>query len=96
MKYMITGGNTGLGLVLRQYFGADSYSRGNGYDIVDQRDIIADLSLNYDVFINNAYDGEFWNKSNCLWTGAVAHRSGHGLAGKSKVGSYHQHRRGRQ
>jgi NAD(P)-dependent dehydrogenase (short-subunit alcohol dehydrogenase family) len=59
MKYMITGGNTGLGLVLRQYFGADSYSRGNGYDIVDQRDIIADLSLNYDVFINNAYDGEF-------------------------------------
>jgi NAD(P)-dependent dehydrogenase (short-subunit alcohol dehydrogenase family) len=59
MKYMITGGNTGLGLVLRQYFGADGYSRGNGYDIVDQRDIIADLSLNYDVFINNAYDGEF-------------------------------------
>jgi NAD(P)-dependent dehydrogenase (short-subunit alcohol dehydrogenase family) len=59
MKFMITGGNSGLGLILHQYFGADSYSRGNGYDIVDQREIIADLSLNYDVFINNAYDGEF-------------------------------------
>lgn len=59
MKYMITGGNTGLGLVLRQYFGADSYSRSNGYDITEQRETVADLSLNYDVFINNAYDGEF-------------------------------------
>lgn len=59
MKCMITGGGTGLGLVLTQRFGADNYSRNNGYDIVNQRDKIANISLNYDVFINNAYDGTF-------------------------------------
>lgn len=58
-SYMITGGGTGLGLELAKWFGADSYSRHNGYDIVDQRLAIADLSCNYDVFINNAYDGTF-------------------------------------
>jgi NAD(P)-dependent dehydrogenase (short-subunit alcohol dehydrogenase family) len=59
MTCMITGGNSGLGLVLAQRFNADSYSRHNGYDIVEQRNGIADLSLNYNVFINNAYDGTF-------------------------------------
>ena len=57
MKYMITGGNAGLGLVLCERFAGDSYSRGSGYDIVrDCRDL-SEISLDYDVFINNAYDG---------------------------------------
>jgi NAD(P)-dependent dehydrogenase (short-subunit alcohol dehydrogenase family) len=59
MTCMVTGGNSGLGLVLAQQFDADSYSRHNGYDIVEHRNDIANLSLNYNVFINNAYDGAF-------------------------------------
>lgn len=59
LTYMITGGGRGLGLELAKWFGADSYSRHNGYDIVEQREELANLSVNYDVFINNAYDGEF-------------------------------------
>lgn len=57
--YMITGGNAGLGLILANRFRADNYSRHNGYDIVQQRSVIATHSLQYDVFINNAFDGEF-------------------------------------
>ena len=64
MKYMITGGNAGLGLTLCQRFGGDSYSRGNGYDITEDYKKLARLSLDYDVFVNNAYDGilgESWH-----------------------------------
>lgn len=57
MKSMITGGNQGLGLTIAQSLGCDSYSRSNGYDIVDHRSKLAELSLDYDVFINNAYEG---------------------------------------
>ena len=57
MKYMITGGNAGLGLVLCERFAGDSYSRGSGYDIVRDCQDLAEISLDYDVFINNAYDG---------------------------------------
>lgn len=57
MRYMITGGNKGLGLALAEHFNADSYSRTNGFDIVSNGERIADISLNYDVFINNAYEG---------------------------------------
>jgi NAD(P)-dependent dehydrogenase (short-subunit alcohol dehydrogenase family) len=61
MKYMITGGNRGLGLVLVNHFRGDSYSRNNGHDITDyqQRKLITQKSLEYDVFINNAFDGPF-------------------------------------
>lgn len=59
MKFMITGGNKGLGLELCRQFNADSYSRSNGYDITKDYDKIAEISLNYDVFINNAFDGPF-------------------------------------
>lgn len=59
MKFMVTGGNRGLGLVLCEHYNGDSYSRNNGYDITKNRDEIAKLSLNYDVFINNAFDGPF-------------------------------------
>lgn len=54
---MITGGNAGLGLVLCQKFQGVSYSRSNGFDISRDADALARISLDYDVFINNAYDG---------------------------------------
>lgn len=59
MKYMITGGSKGLGLALVTHFGGDSYCRGNGFDITKDVDRLAEASLNYDVFINNAFDGPF-------------------------------------
>lgn len=58
-RVLITGGAQGLGLTLAQHFGADSVSRSTGHDIIQDRDAIADLSLDYNVFINNAYDGVF-------------------------------------
>lgn len=59
MKYMITGGNRGLGEAFVKHFEGDSYSRSTGYDITKDIAKIADVSLNYDVFINNAFDGPF-------------------------------------
>lgn len=59
MKYMITGGNRGLGADFVKHFNGDSYSRSNGYDITKDIDKIAQASLDYDVFINNAFDGPF-------------------------------------
>lgn len=59
MKYMITGGNRGLGEAFVKQFNGDSYSRSNGYDITKDIDKIARASLEYDVFINNAFDGPF-------------------------------------
>lgn len=61
MRYMITGGTSGLGLVLCERFGGDSYSRGSGYDIVRDCQDLSEISLDYDVFINNAYDGVLGN-----------------------------------
>lgn len=57
MKVLITGGNRGLGLHLTNAFNADSISRTNGWDITKDVDKIAEKSLEYDVFINNAFDG---------------------------------------
>lgn len=59
MKYMITGGNRGLGEAFVKHFNGDSYSRSNGYDITKDIDQLALASLDYDVFINNAFDGPF-------------------------------------
>lgn len=59
MTFMITGGNRGLGLALKNAFNGDSYSRENGYDITKNRAEIVGRSLAYDVFINNAFDGPF-------------------------------------
>jgi NAD(P)-dependent dehydrogenase (short-subunit alcohol dehydrogenase family) len=56
---MVTGGNRGLGEVFVKHFNGDSYSRNNGYDITKDVAKIAKTSLNYDVFINNAFDGPF-------------------------------------
>lgn len=59
MKIMITGGNRGLGLHIQRVLGGDSFSRSNGFDIIKDRKRLAELSLDYDVFINNAFDGPF-------------------------------------
>ena len=57
MKMLVTGGNRGLGLSIVKKFQADSISRESGYDITKDVDKIAQLSLQYDVFVNNAFDG---------------------------------------
>jgi hypothetical protein len=59
MKILITGGSKGLGKYLTEQFGADSIGRTEGYDITKPEDQqrIAQKSLEYDVFINNAFDG---------------------------------------
>lgn len=57
MKMLVTGGNRGLGLHLVQEFGATSVSRTDGLDITHDYAAIADMSLEYDVFVNNAFDG---------------------------------------
>ena len=59
MKYMITGGNRGLGEALCARFNGDSYSRTDGHDITKDRKKLVESSLNYDVFVNNAFDGPF-------------------------------------
>ena len=57
MRMLVTGGNRGLGQHLVDVFSADSVSRVNGFDINDNTHEIAALSLEYDVFVNNAFDG---------------------------------------
>lgn len=57
MKYMITGGNRGLGLHLTEQFQGMSCSRNTGFDITKNAQEIAQQSLSYDVFVNNAFDG---------------------------------------
>lgn len=59
MNILITGGNRGLGRSIQQRFGGDSISRHNGTDITQDHDKIANMSLDYDVFVNNAFDGPF-------------------------------------
>jgi len=56
---MITGGNRGLGKYLVDELGGDSFSRETGYDITKDYDRLSEISLDYDVFINNAFDGPF-------------------------------------
>ena len=54
----ITGHTRGLGLELFNYFKIkNGFSRSNNYDISNPNKIVND-ALNYDVFINNAFD---WN-----------------------------------
>ena len=56
-RYYVTGNNRGLGQSLTNYFIADGSSRATGLDITKDVDNIAEQSLHYDVFINNAFDG---------------------------------------
>ena len=55
--FFITGGNRGLGLHLVETFKGTSVSRAQGYDITKHAKEIAEISLDFDVFINNAFDG---------------------------------------
>ena len=58
MKMLVTGGNRGLGKHLVEVFGGDSVSRSiEQLDINHHTQQIADRSLDYDVFVNNAFDG---------------------------------------
>lgn len=57
MKVLVTGGNRGLGLSIVNQLGADSISRTDGSDITKDVVAIAKQSLDYDVFVNNAFDG---------------------------------------
>jgi len=57
MKMLVTGGNRGLGLHLVEQFNATSISRADGFDITKHVQEIAQKSLDYDVFVNNAFDG---------------------------------------
>ena len=55
--FFITGGNRGLGLHLKEKFSGTSISRAQGYDITKHAKEIAEISLDFDVFVNNAFDG---------------------------------------
>jgi hypothetical protein len=55
--FFITGGNRGLGLHLKEKFNGISVSRAQGYDITKHVKEIAEISLDFDVFVNNAFDG---------------------------------------
>jgi NAD(P)-dependent dehydrogenase (short-subunit alcohol dehydrogenase family) len=57
MKTLVTGGNRGLGLHLVNTLTAESVSRSNNIDITKDVAAIAAISLDYDVFVNNAFDG---------------------------------------
>lgn len=57
MKVLVTGGNRGLGQELVKQFSGDSISRADGFDITKHAQEIAQKSLAYDVFVNNAFDG---------------------------------------
>lgn len=57
MTMLVTGGNRGLGQHLVERFDAVSVSRVDGFDITKNYQDIATLSLDYDIFVNNAFDG---------------------------------------
>jgi NAD(P)-dependent dehydrogenase (short-subunit alcohol dehydrogenase family) len=57
MKVLVTGGNRGLGKHLVEEFAGTSISRTDGIDITRNADVIAAMSLDCDVFVNNAFDG---------------------------------------
>ena len=57
MKVLVTGGNRGLGEHLVKVFNSTSISRVDNLDITKDYKSIAAMSLDYDIFINNAFDG---------------------------------------
>lgn len=76
MRFLVTGGNRGLGLGICEYFQGVSQSRETGQDITKpaDREDLAEASLDYDVFVNNAFDGPFqepwadFAQVHLLWT----------------------------
>lgn len=57
MKVLVTGGNRGLGLEIVKSLNGTSLSRGDGVNITTDAKVIAQASLEYDIFVNNAFDG---------------------------------------
>jgi hypothetical protein len=57
MKMLITGGDRGLGLHLKEFFNASAISRAHGFDITKNVKDIVDVSMDCDIFVNNAFDG---------------------------------------
>jgi NAD(P)-dependent dehydrogenase (short-subunit alcohol dehydrogenase family) len=57
MRVLVTGGNRGLGKHLVDVFNGVSVSRADKLDITKDYKSIAAMSLDYDIFINNAFDG---------------------------------------
>jgi len=58
MKILVTGGNRGLGKAIVETLKADSISRStSNHDITKDINAIIEKSLDYDIFINNAFDG---------------------------------------
>lgn len=57
MKMLVTGGNRGLGKHLIEEFTGTSIGRTDNIDITRDVNTIASMSLDYDVFVNNAFDG---------------------------------------
>ncbi len=57
MNVLVTGGNRGLGQELTLKLDGISISRSSGVDITKDAKEIAQKSLEYDIFINNAFDG---------------------------------------
>jgi len=56
---LVTGGNRGLGRAICDRFEGVSISRSTGADIIKHAEDIAAQSQNFDVFVNNAFDGPF-------------------------------------
>lgn len=62
MKIGITGHSRGIGKALYDVLSAENnevegFSRSNGFDITTQQSLIARTVKNYDVFVNNAWQG---------------------------------------
>lgn len=57
MKMLITGGDRGLGQHIKEFFNASAISRAHGFDITKNVKDIVDVSMDCDVFVNNAFDG---------------------------------------
>jgi NADP-dependent 3-hydroxy acid dehydrogenase YdfG len=68
---LVTGGLSGIGADLCQHFAPHSLgiSRRNGYDIgnPDTQTKIAELSLDYDIFVNHAHNGHFAGQTELLY-----------------------------
>lgn len=66
---LITGGNRGVGREIFDYFAPNSLSlsRSNGFDIKEMQEEILLRSLEFDIFINYAHNGEFSGQVELLY-----------------------------
>lgn len=68
---LITGGNSGVGLEIAEYFAPHSLSlsRSNGFDIgsIEARKKIVERSLEFDIFVNHAHNGHIDGQTTLLY-----------------------------